>query len=148
MFSLHTGLGPVIGFLPTIAKQLGYSIATYGVVMTFMSMISMVMAPLAGIIVDRFRVKKTLFFTVTLLLGVISFFFMFVPKVPLEMAVEIKCEPEIILIVRADAVRQNAHNTSILNDENNDELIKCKVRLLQYDEKNINICVWAWNGFV
>jgi len=30
---------------------------------------------------------------------------MFVPKAPLEMGVEIKCESEIILIVRADTVQ-------------------------------------------
>jgi len=97
--------------------------------MTLMSMIIIVMAPLAGIIVDRFRVKKTLFFTIILLLSVISIVFMFVPKVPLEIDVEMKCESEIILIVRADTVQQNAHNTSVFNDENNDELITCKVRL-------------------
>jgi len=136
MFSFHVGLGPVIEFLPTIAKQLGYSIATYGGVMTFMSMISMVLGPLAGIIVDRFRVTKKLFFTLTLLLGVISFFFIFVPKVPLETAVEMRCEPEIVFIVRAEAAGQNTPNTSttIFNDENSDELITCKVRL------NNNIC--------
>jgi len=102
------------------------------------------MAPLAGVIVDRFRVKKTLFFTMTLLLGVVSFFFMFVPKVPLEMGVEMKCESETIMIVHADAAQQN---TSIFNVENNDELITCKVRLNNMI-KNIKMCIWAWNGFV
>ncbi|XP_015372475.1 PREDICTED: uncharacterized protein LOC107167802 [Diuraphis noxia] len=127
-FFIYFGcIGPIIGFLPTIAKQLGYSITTYGVVMTFMSMISMVMAPMAGLIVDRFRVKKTLFFMVTLLIGVISFFFIFVPKVPLERCVEMKCESEIVLIVRPDTVQQNTHNNSIFIDENNEELIICNL---------------------
>lgn len=91
----------------------------------------MVMAPLSGIIVDKFRVKKRLFFTTTLLLGLTSYCFMFVPKVPLDIAVEMKCEDEIILsIVRAETVQQNTQNsTSIFNDKNNDELITCKVRL-------------------
>lgn len=115
------------GFLPTIAKQLGYSITTYGVTMTFMSMISMVFSLVAGIIVDRFRVKKTLFFTATLLLGVISFFFMFVPKVPLEIGMDMKCNSEIILIVHADNVQQNTYNTTLFNHEKNDELITCKL---------------------
>ncbi|XP_026804922.1 major facilitator superfamily domain-containing protein 6-like isoform X1 [Rhopalosiphum maidis] len=126
-FFLFGCIGPIIGFLPTIAKQLGYSITTYGVTMTFMSIISMVLSPAAGIIVDRFRVKKILFFIVTLLIGVISFFFIFVPKVPLEVGVEMKCDSEIILIVHADNVQQNTHNTSIFNYEKKDELITCKL---------------------
>jgi len=101
----------------------------------------MVMAPLAGIIVDRFRVKKTLFFMVTLLIGVISFFFMFVPKVPLETGVEMECESEIVLIVRADIVQQNTHNNSIFIDGNNEELIMCNVRLNNNIKKNIKMCL-------
>lgn len=54
---------------------------------------------------------------------------MFVPTVPLEIDVEMKCESEIILIVRTDTVQQNAHNASMFNVENNDKLITCKVRL-------------------
>ncbi|CAI6365989.1 unnamed protein product [Macrosiphum euphorbiae] len=95
--------------------------------MTFISKIKMVMSP--GIIVDTFRVKRTSIFTMPLLLVVISIVFMFVPKVPLETGVEMKCESEIIFIVHTDTVQQNTHNTSMFNDENNDELITCKVRL-------------------
>lgn len=107
--------------------------------MTFMSMISMVFSPVAGIIVDRFRVKKTLFFIAILLLGVISFFFIFVPKVPLEIGVDMKCDSEIILIVHDDNLQQNTHNTTLFNHEKNDELITCKVR---FDKiKNNKMCM-------
>ncbi|XP_060873291.1 major facilitator superfamily domain-containing protein 6-like protein B [Metopolophium dirhodum] len=126
-FLLFGCIGPIIGFLPTIAKQLGYSITTYGVAMTFISMIKIVISPVAGIIVDTFRVKRTSFFTMTLLLVVISIVFMFVPKVPLEIGVEMKCESEIILIVHTDAIQQSIHNTSMFDEENNDELISCKL---------------------
>jgi len=54
---------------------------------------------------------------------------MFVPKVPLEIGVHMKCDSEIILIVYADNVQQNTHNTTLFNHEKNDELITCKVRL-------------------
>lgn len=104
--------------------------------MTFMSMVSMVIAPLVGIIVDRFRVKRTLLLTVTLLMGVISFFFMFIPKAPLETGMELKCESEIVLIVHADTVQQNTHNNSIFIEENNEELIICNVRLNNNIKKN------------
>ncbi|KAL4082822.1 hypothetical protein QTP88_029478 [Uroleucon formosanum] len=124
-YFLHLAcLGPIIGFLPTIVRQLGYSITTYGIVMTFMSMISMIIIPLSGMFVDKFPVKKAFYFTMTLLMAVFSFFFMFIPKVPLEIVVEMKCESEIIMIVRYDTVQQNM---SIFNDKNNDELITCKL---------------------
>lgn len=137
MFLFQTGLGPIIGFLPTIVRQLGYSITTYGIVMTFMSMISMIIIPLSGMFVDKFPVKKAFYFTMTLLMAVFSFFFMFIPKVPLEIVVEMKCESEIIMIVRYDTVQQNM---SIFNDKNNDELITCKVRLNNMI-KNIKMCM-------
>jgi len=72
---------------------------------------------------------------------------MFIPKVPLDTGVELKCESEIVLIVRADTVQQNTHNRSIFADENNEELIICNVRL-NNNIKTILKCVWACDGFV
>lgn len=97
----------------------------------------MILAPVAGIIVDKFRVKKILFFTVMLLMGVVSFFLIFVPKVPLENAVEIKCDSEITFVVHTDNVQQNTNNASIFNDETTDEFMTCKVRLRNIRSKNL-----------
>ncbi|CAI6362473.1 unnamed protein product [Macrosiphum euphorbiae] len=62
--------------------------------MTVISNDKMVMSPLAGY--NRStpcRVEKNVYFLpMTLLLAVISIAFMFVPKVPLEMGVEMKCQ--------------------------------------------------------
>ncbi|XP_025200118.1 uncharacterized protein LOC112598028 [Melanaphis sacchari] len=126
-FILFGCIGPQIGYLPTIARQWGYSITTYGVIMSFMSIVPMVVTPVSAITVDRFNVKKTLYFLVTLLIGVISIFFLFIPKLPLEKGVEMKCDSEIVLIVHADNVQSNIQNVSIFNHEKNDELIVCKL---------------------
>lgn len=133
IFSFSIGYGPIVGFLPTIAKQLGYSITTFGTSMTFMSVISTILVPMSGIIVDKFRIKKPLFLVAILGLGVVSALFLFVPKAPLNMATtELKCDAEIttMTILNENNNFQTTSNTTdytVLN--HSDELIACKVRI-------------------
>lgn len=126
---MYIGLGPIIGFLPTIAKQLGYSLTTYGATMTFMSIISMAFTPIAGIVVDRFHVKKILFVSAIFGMGLVSFLFMFVPKVPTDSTVELKCDSKTIFTVPIDKGLHGLSNETIFGGHDVDELITCKVRL-------------------
>ncbi|VVC36466.1 Major facilitator superfamily domain,Major facilitator superfamily associated domain [Cinara cedri] len=96
-FLMFACLAPIIGFLPTFARQLGYSFTIYGVSMTIIYLSSTVWTMLVGVLVDKFRVKKKLFTAVLLGMGVASAFFMLVPKVPLDAVVELKCLSETVL---------------------------------------------------
>lgn len=118
-----------MGFLPTIARQLGYSKTTYGTMMTVVSLTTVIVAPTTGIIVDKFRVKKTLFFTLILLMAVISYFTIFVPKVPLDAIVELKCDTETVFVVDTKNViyQQKQFNQTSFIEKSNDEFITCKV---------------------
>ncbi|VVC36467.1 Major facilitator superfamily domain,Major facilitator superfamily associated domain [Cinara cedri] len=93
-FLLDACIGPIVGFLPTIVKQLGYSVTTYGVVMTFMALTTIPLLPTVGVIVDKFRIKKFLMMTSLFGVGFMTFLFMYVPKVPVEMtaALELTCD--------------------------------------------------------
>lgn len=75
-------MGPIIGFFPTIARQLGFSISTYGYVLMFVSAMTMVLVPVAGVSVTRFRIKKPLFYAVTVLCIGSTCGLMFVPRMP------------------------------------------------------------------
>jgi len=134
-------MGPTVGFLPTIARQLGYSLTTYGVTMTFMSVVSTILVPLSGIIVDKFRIKKILFLVVILGIGVVSLLFLFVPKVPLDVdTTELKCDAETTFtIFNENNVQMTSNNTyfTIANYNRSDEIIMCKVRIT-YITKNFN----------
>jgi len=133
VFSFSIGCGPIIGFLPTIAKQLGYSITTYGASMTFMSVISTILVPMSGIIVDKFRIKKTLFLMAIFGVGVVSVFFLFVPKAPLDVTItELKCDTEttIMTVLNENNNFQMTSNiTDYIDTNQSDELITCKVRI-------------------
>lgn len=47
-------MSPVVPFLPTIAKQLGFSTVVVGIVYTILPFIALVMKPLSGIISDKY----------------------------------------------------------------------------------------------
>ncbi|XP_060873608.1 LOW QUALITY PROTEIN: major facilitator superfamily domain-containing protein 6-like protein A [Metopolophium dirhodum] len=135
-FLIFAYLGPMIGFLPTIARQLGYSMTTYGATMTFMSVISMVLVPLSGVIVDRFRIKKRLFLVSMFGIGVVSLLFSFVPKAPLDVAkIELKCDAQTttMTVVNENNNLQTTSNVTYYTAASGDELITCKLNC-QYAE--------------
>uniref|UniRef100_A0A2H8TT59 Major facilitator superfamily domain-containing protein 6 n=1 Tax=Melanaphis sacchari TaxID=742174 RepID=A0A2H8TT59_9HEMI len=127
-FFVFACLGPTVGFLPTIAKQLGYSLTTFGVTMTFMSLVSMICVPLTGVIVDKFRIKKILLLVVILGSGVVSLLFLFVPKAPLDVdTTELKCDAETIFTVfNENNLKMTSNNTINYNSSN--EIITCKLK--------------------
>ncbi|XP_060834215.1 major facilitator superfamily domain-containing protein 6-like protein B isoform X1 [Rhopalosiphum padi] len=131
-FFIFACIGPIIGFLPTIARQLGYSLTTYGVTMTFMSVVSTIAVPLSGVIVDKFRIKKILFLVTIFGIGVVSLLFLFVPKVPLDVdTTELKCDAETIFTVfNENNLQITSNNTdfTIASYNNSDEIITCKLK--------------------
>lgn len=124
----------MLGFLPTITRQLGYSLTTYGALMMFISMSLMISIPFVSVIVDKFCLKKKLFITFLVGIVVVSFFFLFVPKLPLKAAVELKCYSE--TVITADYTDNNPQipgdNTTVILGHNNDKLITCKVSQLWF----------------
>lgn len=46
-------MSPVVPFLPTIAKQLGFSTVVVGIVYTILPFIALIMKPLSGIVSDK-----------------------------------------------------------------------------------------------
>lgn len=124
--SFCIGLGPVIGFLPTLARQLGYSFTTYGVMMTIISLSSTAWTLLVGVLVDKFRVKKILFIAFLLGMGVTSTVFVFVPKVPLDAVVELKCLSETVLTA-IHAEDGGPQTSSGQSNDIADKLMSCTV---------------------
>lgn len=128
---VYIGFAPLVGFLSTIAKQLGYSLTTYGAIMMVNSIVSTLWTPTVGIIVDKFRVKKLLFFAATFLIGIFAIFFLFVPKIPLDAAVELTCHTKTVLTVYTE----NVFLPKTQSDETNsvtyksDEFTTCQVSL-------------------
>lgn len=108
-----------------MAKQLGFSISTYGSTTMFVSLIAMLSVPLFGIIAEHFRVKKKLFFTVVLLNGLSIVAIMFLPRLPSEAIAELKCDKELSLIFYNDNFQQELRNET--KGKLSDQLVTCKV---------------------
>ncbi|XP_050432844.1 uncharacterized protein LOC126840886 isoform X2 [Adelges cooleyi] len=78
-------------FLPTIAKQMGYSMSIYGTMITCALIITMIASPIFGYLVDKYRIRKLVFSTGVLVFGIFGFLMTFVPAIPLETNSELRC---------------------------------------------------------
>lgn len=54
IMTFSPGQAPVVPFLPTIAKQLGFSTVVVGIIYTILPFIALLMKPLSGIVSDKY----------------------------------------------------------------------------------------------
>lgn len=59
--SLTSGTAPVVPYMPTLARQLGFSSVVVGTMYTVLNIIGMISKPGFGAIADRFKRQKILF---------------------------------------------------------------------------------------
>ncbi|VVC36464.1 Major facilitator superfamily domain,Major facilitator superfamily associated domain [Cinara cedri] len=85
------GVSTFIGFSPTIAKQLGYSPEVVGFLYTYLSILSFLVKPIFGFIVDQFPIRRIVFLTVIMLSGLSIFSMQFIEKLPTETAAILNC---------------------------------------------------------
>jgi len=127
---LFSGVAPMTSFLPTIAKQLGYSTVVVGTIYSILPILTLIIRPIVGAIVDQFRVKKTIFLTFILLTGLTAFGLMFVPEIPLETTAELYCKDVTYLNVCAKENSSLSKCDSIrVMELHNGGLIKCQVNI-------------------
>lgn len=86
-------------FLPTIAKQLGYSTFVVGIVYSILPILSLIAKPIVGAVVDQFQVKRTMFLVFIFLSGLSAFSLMYVPEIHLDTNAELDCNTETFLNV-------------------------------------------------
>lgn len=48
-----TGTAPVVPFMPTLARQLGFSVSSVGTIYTILPVVGMLVKPIFGAIADR-----------------------------------------------------------------------------------------------
>jgi len=87
----------------------------------------MILSPTTGFIAEKYRIKKLLFLTLTLLIGMNSFLLIFLPKTPLDTIVELKCDTDMSLIVNTDNIQHiNMIQKEMVYTNKN---VTCQVRL-------------------
>ncbi|XP_050443466.1 major facilitator superfamily domain-containing protein 6-A-like isoform X2 [Adelges cooleyi] len=121
------GVAPIVSFLPTIAKQLGYSPMVVGTIYAILPILSLITKPVVGAIVDQYRVKKTVFLIFILISGLISFALMFIPEVPLDTKAQLSCEGLTYLNVYHDGHVSECDAKRVM-DMTSEGLIGCQMK--------------------
>ncbi|EAA09500.5 AGAP005188-PA [Anopheles gambiae str. PEST] len=90
-FLFNAGTAPVVPFMPTLVRQLGFSTVIVGTIYTVLPIVGMLVKPLFGIIADRFQRQKLLFLIFQILTAVPFFLIMFIPAIPQDSTVTFHC---------------------------------------------------------
>lgn len=91
------GQSPVVPFIPTYAKQLGFSSVVVGFIYTLLPIMGMIAKPTMGAVADRFKCQKLLFQSSIIVTIVMFFLIMFIPAIPSESNVEVHCHQESVV---------------------------------------------------
>uniref|UniRef100_A0A336LKW0 CSON013643 protein n=2 Tax=Culicoides sonorensis TaxID=179676 RepID=A0A336LKW0_CULSO len=94
-FTWNAGTAPVVPFIPTIIKQLGYSSNVLGTVYAVLPVVGLLSKPLFCSLADKFHKQKVLFLVFQLITAISFFLFVFIPPVVKESAVKLDCNDNI-----------------------------------------------------
>lgn len=111
----NVGIAPVVGFLPTIAKQLGYSSGTVGAIYTCLPIMALLCKPVAGVVFDKFPVKRIAFVTSILTCGLAAFAFGFIQRLSEENAARSSC----------DVTTTNTSTTTVCSYDGSPQTLRC-----------------------
>ncbi|XP_014243816.1 major facilitator superfamily domain-containing protein 6 isoform X2 [Cimex lectularius] len=124
-FLFNAGQAPVVPFLPTFAKQLGFSTVTVGTIYTFLPIMGMLAKPSMGAFADKFHCQKALFISFILSIIVAFFVIPWIPSLPFETKSEIHCDSESDLKLCSDNLGDKCYLPRIINQGMNDHNITC-----------------------
>ncbi|CAH4038499.1 unnamed protein product [Pieris brassicae] len=87
----NAGTAPLIPYLSTYARQLGFSSTTVGLIYTILPIFSLLATPIFGFLADRFRIQKSIFifFQIVIIVSFASIYF--IPQTGLNLTVELDC---------------------------------------------------------
>ncbi|KAL4717839.1 hypothetical protein ACJJTC_000988 [Scirpophaga incertulas] len=90
-FFFNAGTAPLVPYLSTYARQLGFSSVTVGLIYTVLPIFGLVAKPLFGIIADRFK-KQKLIFVLFQIITIVSFSVIYViPQNTPKVSVQLDC---------------------------------------------------------
>lgn len=101
-----------------------------GYLYTYLSILSFLVKPIIGIIVDKFRVKRIMFLAFVLTCGLTAFALNFIQKLPTETAAILSCNTTTVLNVCSNVAGQLPECDDSLSKllTNNSGSITCQVR--------------------
>ncbi|KAG5895122.1 hypothetical protein JTB14_008559 [Gonioctena quinquepunctata] len=125
-FLWNAGTGPVVPFLSSYARQLGFSSVVVGFVYTILPVSGMLAKPLFGSISDRFHCQKLLFLIAQLLTAAAFLSIFYSPKIEIDRRAHFSCYDNTAAFDANTSETLNNCSISQLQDDNT--LDKCKMR--------------------
>ncbi|XP_011686883.1 PREDICTED: major facilitator superfamily domain-containing protein 6 [Wasmannia auropunctata] len=94
-FLYNAATAPMVQFLPTIGKQLGFSATIVGTIYTVLPISGLIAKPLFGTLADKFRLHKTFFLIFEALLTIAFFSIYFIPELDRSANVTLICDKDL-----------------------------------------------------
>lgn len=94
-FLYNAATAPMVQFLPTIGKQLGFSSTLVGTIYTVLPISGLVAKPLFGSLADKFKLHKTFFLIFQVVLTIAFFSVYFIPQVDRSANITLICDKNI-----------------------------------------------------
>ncbi|KAL0103099.1 hypothetical protein PUN28_017440 [Cardiocondyla obscurior] len=94
-FLYNAATGPMVQFLPTIGKQLGFSATVVGTIYTVLPISGLVAKPLFGTLADKFKLHKTFFLIFQVMLAAAFFSVYFIPEIDRRANVILICDNDL-----------------------------------------------------
>lgn len=132
VFVPFTATAPLVPFLPTYAKQLGFSSVIVGTIYMVLPVAGMLAKPLFGAVADRFRLQKTLFLVFQMVTLATFFVIQFVPEIPTQSAVQLDCGAESIMRICSTVTADQCFARKLALEKRHLGDFHCKVCVLEY----------------
>ncbi|KAG5321646.1 MFSD6 protein, partial [Pseudoatta argentina] len=94
-FLFNAATGPMVQFLPTIGKQLGFSATVVGTIYTVLPISGLIAKPLFGGLADKFKLHKTIFLIFEAILAIAFFSIYFIPEIDKNANVTLICDKDV-----------------------------------------------------
>ncbi|XP_043248743.1 major facilitator superfamily domain-containing protein 6 isoform X2 [Colletes gigas] len=111
-FLFNAATGPIVPFLPTIAKQLGFSGFLVGTIYTILPITGLVAKPLFGGLADKFNIHKTLFLIFQAVVAISMFTIHFIPEINSSANVTFTCHDDAYL----EVCSKNGFSNSVIHN--------------------------------
>ncbi|XP_034947603.1 major facilitator superfamily domain-containing protein 6 [Chelonus insularis] len=145
-FLYNAGIAPIVPFLPTIAKQLGFSSFLVGKIYMILPISGLIAKPLFGILADKYKLHKTLLLTFEVILTIAFFSIYFIPEIHEPVGkVDLTCEGVAFLEVCSSKTFSDESIRGVINDNNNN--VQCKIScdvLSQHNTSSYNVLCHEW----
>ncbi|KAJ8965602.1 hypothetical protein NQ317_004361 [Molorchus minor] len=142
-FLWNAGTGPVVPFLSSYARQLGFSSVIVGLIYTILPISGMLAKPLFGAIADRFHCQKKIFLFAQLLTAVAFLAIFYSPQVPVDREVQFACSDGVSVFNTYPG--NTADECTILQLQNTDATDDCRMECAMTDDIWTIICN-DWNA--